>query len=375
MAIEILDNIRLGKGSFGTVGIEVRDKNGLITQSWEQPLDSLVENWWRWWRGVMLVNQDSNSRRISDGALATISGTTLYQFHGDAGIDYMGILAGIGTTAVAIGDWDLANRVTQGTGPGQMEYAAIHRPSSSSLNSDRETVTLTRVLSNNSGNIITIREVGASAAPFSTSNADSTRLFARDVLAQEAEVPSGGAITIRYTFRYQDGIQASLWPIFRCAANSSIGLTDVSGTTTNISNLNGGTSGIDGWRHNNGTNVGRGIRLGSGSTTPEAWDNYTWDQLIGLGSADGNLWGEANSFSGWTVDNVNNEMEMEVERLFSNMGDVDVNVREIMIRGIWRYAGTSSTIDCLSYRRLTSEPVLFYPGRSDFFRFKIRYSL
>lgn len=367
MPVEHTKHIKAKSGRYGTVTVQVYSGSGLLLKQISQPMDSFVANWWRVFRGHLVMESTSkqNLKRISDGTGASQNVFDPYQFHGEADQGFLGVLVGSGNAPVGIDDWDLDQRIEHGTDPGQLEFNASQQ-GSDVLNADRE-CSVQRTMLNNSGGEVTVREVGMSLATNDFSNIDSTFLAVRDVLEEDAVIPDDGAITVSYTVRMREGVQMGLWPLFIACSSANISITRTDGTDRNIGSFTtaAGQEGIDG--------VNRRIRLGRGET-PAEWDDYVEDDLITNGTGDGELEDGDFDVSSWEVDEENDEMVFTIEQLYTNQGDEDVTIREMSIRGRWATSLSASHLALVTRVVLPSE-VLFTPGRSDFFRFTIRYSL
>jgi len=76
------------------------------------------------------------------------------------GITAYGIVAGIGTNAVAITNYSLQTLIAHGTGAGQLTYGAMVETSSWTVSGSASFFEATRTLINNSAGNITIEEIG-----------------------------------------------------------------------------------------------------------------------------------------------------------------------------------------------------------------------
>jgi hypothetical protein len=112
------------------------------------------------------------------------------------GVATFGIIAGTGVNAPTINDYALQSPIVQGTGAGQLQYAAVTfgTPASDATTSQ---VTVTRNLTNGSGNSITINEIGLICRAYYTDEAGYF-LIIRDVISGGIAIPNGQTITINY---------------------------------------------------------------------------------------------------------------------------------------------------------------------------------
>ena len=116
----------------------------------------------------------------------------------DAGIGVTthGILAGTGTNAVAITDYALQTLIAEGTGAGQLSYAAMVTSEGWTVSGSNSWSTRTRTLTNSSGGDITIREVG-----YVTNFASTTGRFLMDRTLVNHTVTNGTGVIISYKWQ------------------------------------------------------------------------------------------------------------------------------------------------------------------------------
>jgi hypothetical protein len=131
-------------------------------------------------------------------------GTSGYNFRMNGGAENpnMGIVIGTSDTPVDISDYRMGSLITQGFGPGQMDYMATVINPSVVADPDCDFF-MSRQMANNSGGLITVRESGIyvmmerSISPFWTAYG----CVVRDIFATPQDVPDGGGITMEYTLR------------------------------------------------------------------------------------------------------------------------------------------------------------------------------
>jgi hypothetical protein len=110
-----------------------------------------------------------------------------------------GIVVGTGDTAFSVDDYVLATPVAQGTGSGQMSYQAMTRPVPT-YDTKVWTTVHSRVLNNNSGGSITIKETGLVWSGYAFEASASTfYLVERSVLSPTVDVAAGAQLTVTYT--------------------------------------------------------------------------------------------------------------------------------------------------------------------------------
>jgi hypothetical protein len=115
-----------------------------------------------------------------------------------------GIQIGTGTTAPSITDTRLSQLITNGTGPGQMQYGGVN-VTGAVTNTTNNTgyITVTRTFTNNSGASITVSEVGlvAFTGGYFISGAVQSNQFyliIHDLLPTPITVPNGSSLSISY---------------------------------------------------------------------------------------------------------------------------------------------------------------------------------
>jgi len=187
----------------------VRDKKGKVLSREKRSCKSLVTNFVRWLRiFATVVAGDIAPPTVAMNDTGNIGRTVPYGgiramgawggWLAPVNIDAYGIAVGTSNQAVEPADYNLVGKIAQGTGAGQMVYGAQSVEAVlvvGSVSSWRNT----RVFTNNSGSLITVREIGFIFGIYDTGNAIRYFLGCRDVLAVSKEVPDGSTITVRYT--------------------------------------------------------------------------------------------------------------------------------------------------------------------------------
>jgi len=127
-------------------------------------------------------------------------GGTPLAFNASAGDDSYGIVVGTGTTVVTSEDFKLASKIRHGTSTGQLIYG--EQSLAYSYGDTVSYVEISRVFTNNSGGIVTVRETGLIGRNYwKDENAvrnDVLFLVARDVLSPPVSVPNLHLLTVRY---------------------------------------------------------------------------------------------------------------------------------------------------------------------------------
>lgn len=109
-----------------------------------------------------------------------------------------GIVVGTDDTAFDIDDYALGAIIAHGNGAGQLSYVGMDKPSLD-YTAKVWTASLVRLFNNNSGDTITVKEVGiiSRSALFNNSPYDYF-LLARDVLGSPVAVANGAQLTVTY---------------------------------------------------------------------------------------------------------------------------------------------------------------------------------
>ena len=144
------------------------------------------------------MSGSGQSVKCTDGINRTQSTTyDLLLVARGANDDTRGCVVGSGSTAVDINDYKLAAQIHHGTGPGQLEHYSCDILYPPSVVGSQCSFRVKRIFHNASGATVTVREIGIYG---SLSNYQDT-CICRDVLAGDANIPHGGAVTVIYTVR------------------------------------------------------------------------------------------------------------------------------------------------------------------------------
>lgn len=118
-------------------------------------------------------------------------------FQAAAGSTNSGILVGSSDSAETLESYDLASKILNGTGSGQLSYQAQETPVFSYDSGTKKwTARQKRYFNNNSGAGITVKEIGLVGHRSSYEN--SRFLLSRDVLGSPVTVPNGGQLSVTY---------------------------------------------------------------------------------------------------------------------------------------------------------------------------------
>jgi len=187
------------------IELEVRSKDGKIIHKHEQESKSWLANFLRALRAIMYVDHDDNVETLkntsgNEKGYPNLRYTTsaIMSVKAPEGNDSYGILVGTGTKVVEPEDFNLDNKITNGSGTGQLLYGETS-VENVGISGNIITLRITRTFSNNSGSSIVIREIGLVMTTEYESGYDYF-LIARDVLSEgsEVSVPDGLTLTVRY---------------------------------------------------------------------------------------------------------------------------------------------------------------------------------
>jgi hypothetical protein len=190
------------------VDMEVKNAAGEVIDSFLMKSNSWVRNAYNTEACFMAIggptSTDGGSNTFREGSLkfkdtAGVERTTslvplgIDNYLGASGNSTGGIQVGTGNSAESLDFYKLESLIANGNASGQMNYAAGTASLSYNATSKKWTNVLSRIMNNNSGAPIDVKEVGLvnySSYPF---------LMSRDLLATTVTVPNGGQLTVTYT--------------------------------------------------------------------------------------------------------------------------------------------------------------------------------
>jgi len=135
-------------------------------------------------------------------SIKRIDGTIVHSigidaFIASAGETNKGIVVGSSNQAESIDNFKLISIINHGAGAGQLSYQAMQNPTVSwNSQTKRFSARYTRFFFNQSGNTITVAEVGIYTYSLYTYN---TFCIIRDVLSQSINIPNGYDLKVEYT--------------------------------------------------------------------------------------------------------------------------------------------------------------------------------
>lgn len=186
----------------------LKDKNGKTILRKTFKSRSLLANFLRWlWCFIdSSTSTAASSLTITDtggvGRAFPSTGTRyIYNFgafKAAATDDAYGIQVGSGSNTVSPNDYMLQQKISQGTGSGQLVYGA-QTNESIVISGNTASVRISRTFTNNSGSIIQVREIGLAVGAYESGGTQRYILILRDVLPSALSVPDGQTLTVRYT--------------------------------------------------------------------------------------------------------------------------------------------------------------------------------
>jgi hypothetical protein len=190
--------------------IEVKDKNGKTTFKKTGISKSLLRNFVYWLKQFFDITTNVGyglSFTVAD--ILDVSRTFPYAlsaYCGAFGIlgspantSNLGLRIGLNNTPVAPEDWEMGALIAHGTGSNQMVYGAQSVEAVTIVGSTIS-FRVSRPFTNNSGSIITVKEIGAALGQLDSAAAERHYLYLHDILPASVDVPDGSTFTLRYTF-------------------------------------------------------------------------------------------------------------------------------------------------------------------------------
>jgi hypothetical protein len=207
----------MSKGKWLKLGleyeVEVRDKNGkLISRhhdkghSWLKQFIQMIMAEWQYAHGgttptAVSITDETGTGRNMPAAYNSQYGYCALGINAPANSSEYGIKVGGGDTPNSLTTYVLASPISHGIASGQLVYGthtieSVINPSGNDL-----TFRITRVFTNNSGALVTVKEIGITTKRYDQGGMGRTFLFVRDVLPSPTSVPDGATLTVRYTVK------------------------------------------------------------------------------------------------------------------------------------------------------------------------------
>jgi hypothetical protein len=166
-----------------------KTKDGSVQWGPWLPAHSFTRNFFRAMRDTLFQVDTpiyaSTGEQLDESTLCVVQST--------AGAVSYGLVAGTGTTATTFNDNDMETLIAHGTSAGQLEYGATSVDAPTQLD-DVGTMTITRDISNNSGDNIVITELGF----FANVASNKFSMLIHDILVTPVTITDGSTKTMQY---------------------------------------------------------------------------------------------------------------------------------------------------------------------------------
>jgi hypothetical protein len=314
------------KEQYGTVSAVVRDKNGNIIQRQEQPVDSLVSNFWRIIYGL-------HSEESGSVSLPSLSGSNvanaLRNRSSDGSLEsYMGIIVGSSDTAVLYSNTLMGTLITHGVGSGQLsaeETSNYYDPNTNSVE-----IVRTFVNADTNAADVTVREVGiCNAVSTGLAATNNVNLYCRDVLDTALVIPFEGVLTVVYTITFTNGNANYTRFMNRFSYRNRLETF----TFANVVNTTGTPftgSSSEAWGFlaivaddNNG------IVVGTSNTNPTTTETWNLEAKVAHGEGSGQLFYYESTISSFETDDATNSCRWYLNRVVQNRSGAPITVSEI----------------------------------------------
>lgn len=204
----------MGKFNLGLkYSIKVKDKNGKTTFKKTGISKSLVRNFVYWLKSFFdITAQTGTGAYFTTADILDVSRTLPYVnstytavqgyfgvLGAPASTSSLGLRVGLNNTPVTPEDFEMGALIAHGTGSDQMVYGA-QTVEAVTIVGSTISFRVSRPFTNNSGSIITVKEIGAALGLDDSGNVLRSLLYLHDILPASVDVPDGSTFTLRYTF-------------------------------------------------------------------------------------------------------------------------------------------------------------------------------
>jgi hypothetical protein len=193
--------------------VEVKDKNGKTTFKKTGISKSLVRNFMFWLKSFFDITAQTGTGAyfttadILDFARTLPYANTMYigvqgwfgVFGAPANTSSLGLRVGLNDTSVTPEDFEMGALIAHGTSSNEMVYGA-QTVEAVTIVGSTISFRVSRPFTNNSGSIITVKEIGAALGMVDSGNTLRSLLYLHDILPAPVDVPDGSTFTLRYTF-------------------------------------------------------------------------------------------------------------------------------------------------------------------------------
>lgn len=198
------------------IGLQVHDKNGILIFDDKQRGHSWTRNFYNLLFGLCGSGKGGGSNNFGAGYMSTKNSAAAIRYSTSYGIalgnysvglfsnnaadDAYGILVGTGNTAFSAEQYGLITKITNGNTSGKMAHniMALSVPSYVAGTKTWKN-TASRIFNNNSGDSITVKEVGIQSYVAAGYDGNNAYFFLeRSVLNPEVPVANGAQLTVTY---------------------------------------------------------------------------------------------------------------------------------------------------------------------------------
>ncbi len=351
----------------GTLVLESRTRDGLVSKRKEYPMDSMTQNYWRG-LATQIGSHPLGAGHTSTDVFVRLSGTSAGLSNGvttgakvfgvsDVGSAW-GMRVGTGNTPVKIGDQTLDSIIGHGSESGELHHLETYGFPS------EENVVFSRAFENLSGATITIRELGVmlrrSGDPDS---ATSPYMFARDVLPEPFYLVDDEVLTASGMLYASEGTR-NMHRAWEAMTRDSGNWYSTFIDTENEERTLGA------WIQDCNGSAGdglRGIMLGTGAENTPSKEDYDLEERLSQGDGSGQLMYGNPSPQTWVIDDT--EMSWETRRTILNDSGEDYMIKEMGLfgsNGTWRF---------LYDRFLLPNPIKIKDGTNREARWRFLYQL
>jgi len=190
----------------GEIEIIITDRDGRVIQNGKHEMRSFTHNFARALNGCARSTVDNPAvftvQRPDGSSCSGAPGYYCLSLCAPDNNDSYGIVVGSGTKPVVISDYNLASKISHGTGSGQLDYNPTTVDDlviDTSVSPPVAIIRMRRTFTNLSGANVTINEVGLIAALHTGGSL--YYLAARDVLPQTYTVPPNATATVIVTMK------------------------------------------------------------------------------------------------------------------------------------------------------------------------------
>ena len=182
------------------IGLKVHDKDGNLTFDDVQRGHSWTRNFWQNIGSFLTGGLKGDASGLFGAGYMSFKaniGTIYSNSSYSGGMPTYTIVVGTGDTAFNVNDYAMAGLIANGTGSGQFSYqsqSAVSRSYAAKVWKG----TFSRIMNNNSGGSITVKETGFNAELTAFGANTDTCLSERSVLSPTVAVANGAQFTVTY---------------------------------------------------------------------------------------------------------------------------------------------------------------------------------